>query len=59
MSVEQEVAEVLSNTAEASTVKARANLDLAQQEVNKMLSVTNSSIFESKDDLKGCNTSWI
>ena len=46
MSVAQEVADVLSGTAEDSTVRARANLDLAQREVNRMLSVANSSVFD-------------
>ena len=56
MSVEQEVAEVLSNTAEASTVRARANLDLAQQEVNKMLSVTNSSVCDLCIDIENARS---
>ena len=46
MSVEKKVAEVLSDTAEVSTVRAIANLGLAQQEVSKMLSVSNSSVFD-------------
>ena len=46
MSVAQEIAKVLSGTTEVSTDRARANLDLAQQEVKKMLSVANSSVFD-------------
>ena len=45
MSVEDKLAEVLSDTAELPATRARANLDLAQQEVGKMLSVASSSVF--------------
>ena len=46
MSVEDKVAEVLSDTTGLTATRARVNLGLAKQEVAKMLSVSNSSIFD-------------
>ena len=46
MSLEDKVSEVLSGTAELPATRAEANLDLARQEVIKMLSVSNSSVVD-------------
>ena len=46
MSVEQQVTELLSGVDNSSAEKAKTNLELARQEVEKLLRATNSSVYD-------------